>query len=230
MQAIIQTPTPHLKKSIGYYNKLGFTRIENKLNPLFSDGTSLIEINPDRFARAGVKLYQKDWNNDLIAALSKMAKVSTITNGYKLCDPSGTWIYLLNSKQESNIDLKSIQPSTLGNNAGISIETPNINMSIDIWRLVGFTSQQGDAAKGWVSLTNQQKFTISLMNPETCPHLFYNPSLTFFNGENNLKVIEKIRLLKIPITEEITHFNKEGKVDNIIIRDPGGLGFFLFSD
>lgn len=48
--------------------------------------------------------------------------------------------------------------------------------------------------------------------------------------KSNLAIIQKIRDLQIPITEEITHFNKEGIVDNIIIRDPGGLGFFIFND
>lgn len=46
----------------------------------------------------------------------------------------------------------------------------------------------------------------------------------------NLAVIKKIRELNIPIVEEISTFNKEGIVDNIIIRDPGGYGFFIFSD
>jgi hypothetical protein len=68
------------------------------------------------------------------------------------------------------------------------------------------------------------------MKPLTCLHLFFNPSLTYFNGGNNLAVIENIRKLGIPITEEITHFNKDGIVDNIIIRDPGGFGFFVFND
>ena len=45
-----------------------------------------------------------------------------------------------------------------------------------------------------------------------------------------MEIIEKIRELNFPITEEITHFNDQGIVDNIIIRDPGGFGFFLFSD
>ncbi len=54
--------------------------------------------------------------------------------------------------------------------------------------------------------------------------------MTFFNGKDNLNLIAKIREAGIPITEEITHFNKENIVDNIIIRDPGGYGFFIFSD
>jgi hypothetical protein len=69
------------------------------------------------------------------------------------------------------------------------------------------------------------------MKPNICPHLFFNPSMTYFNGkEGNPKVIAKVRELDIPIAEEITHFSKDGSVDNIIIRDPGGYGFFLFND
>jgi len=71
---------------------------------------------------------------------------------------------------------------------------------------------------------------VSFMQPNSCPHLFFNPSMTYFNGKNNLPIIAKIREAGILITEEITHFNQEGIVDNIIIRDPGGYGFFIFSD
>jgi len=71
---------------------------------------------------------------------------------------------------------------------------------------------------------------VSIMKPNMCPHLFFNPSLTYFNGGKNPEIIEAIRKLDIPITEEITYFNKEGLVDNIIIRDPGGYGFFIFND
>jgi hypothetical protein len=68
------------------------------------------------------------------------------------------------------------------------------------------------------------------MAPNACPHLFFNPSLTYFNGKNNLQIIENIRKSGVDITEEITVFNKEGIVDNVILRDNGGLGFFIFSD
>ena len=33
-----------------------------------------------------------------------------------------------------------------------------------------------------------------------------------------------------PITEEITCFNSEGIADNVVLRDPGGTGFFIFND
>ena len=88
----------------------------------------------------------------------------------------------------------------------------------------------GSAEKGWISMTNDNDFSVSLMSPNACPHSFYNPSLTYFNNKNNLSVIQKIRDLGIPIEEEITAFNPDGVADNIILRDAGGYGFFIFND
>ena len=88
----------------------------------------------------------------------------------------------------------------------------------------------GNIEQGWVVFQNEEKATVSFMMPNSCPHLFFNPSLNYFNGKNNLAVIEKIKKAEISFTEEITHFNSNGMVDNVIVRDEGGLGFFVFSD
>ena len=72
--------------------------------------------------------------------------------------------------------------------------------------------------------------SISLLQALQCPHLFFNPSLTYFNGSRNPKIIESIKKQNIEITEEVTEFNSKGEVDNIILRDSGGLGFFVFND
>jgi len=117
-----------------------------------------------------------------------------------------------------------------GQFAGISLETIDINQSIHFWQSIGYTIQSGSRDQGWLTLSNGSGVDISLMKAGSCPHLFFNPSLTYFNGAKNLAIIKQLKTLQVPITEEITHFNKEGIVDNIIIRDPGGLGFFLFND
>ena len=230
MNTIIQTPTPDLKSSMSFYSTLGFIQLPMKAAVMFSDGKCLIEVNSDRFARTGVKLYRENWDETLLKELKNIGNLLKIENGYLLCDASGTWIYLLNDRFDSSFKIDTIGPSVLGNNAGLSIETPDIKRSHALWKLLGFDNETGELDQGWVSLMNEDNITISLMKPNTCPHLFFNPSLTFFNGEENLAIIKRIKELNIPITEEITHFNKEGKVDNIIIRDPGGLGFFLFND
>ena len=229
MNSIIHTPTNNLSESLEFYTKLGFTKLPSTELELVSDGKAVIEINPDRFARAGIKLFNENWES-IVDELEELVTVLRIDNGYLISGPSGVWIYLIESQEELSLDLSTISSSVLGNYAGISLETTSINSSYHMWKLLGFNQKEGDIDQGWITLRNSDGLVISLMKPFTCPHLFFNPSLTYFNGKNNLEIIEQIRSLQITITEEITHFNKEGIVDNIIIRDPGGYGFFLFND
>ena len=229
MKTILQTPTNNLKKSLDFYSKLRFKVISEKDPVIVSDGKIFIEINADRYARAGLKLFSSTWEA-VVNQLKKITTVIEVENGYLLSDPSGTWIYLMETPEILPDTVATAAASVLGNFAGISLETIDIEQSMEIWKLLGFVKSGGDPASGWVSLVNDEHLTISIMKPNSCPHLFFNPSLTYFNGKNNEQVIENIRSLNIPITEEITHFNKEGRVDNIVVRDPGGLGAFIFSD
>jgi len=226
MQTIIQTPTNQLENSLSFYNKLAFKKIAETY---YSDGQVIIEINPDRFARAGVKLIKASWKSE-VAILEKVTQVLPIDKGYLLGDPSGAWIYLIESKDFVQYDISSIEPSVLGNFAGVSLESIDLQKSLEIWQSLGFSKTMGNIDQGWITLENQNGMALSLMKPNACPHLFFNPSLTYFNGKNNPAIIEKIRATNIPIAEEVTAFNKEGIVDNVILRDPGGYGFFIFND
>lgn len=228
MNTIIQTPTNDLAKSVDFYKKLQFTILSEADTVLLTDGNVMIEINPDRFARAGVKLYKDSWAKE-VYNLKNYTTVLKNEQGYLLSDPSGTWIYLLESEAPS-LDHRQAKPSVLGNFAGLSLETVDMQRAVEIWQLLGFPKSMGSMEQGWLSFKNADNVTVSIMKPNACPHLFFNPSLTYFNGKENPDIIQKVRDLSIPISEEITAFNKEGMVDNIIIRDPGGYGFFIFND
>ena len=226
MNLIIQTPTPSIAESIAFYTKCGFVTIFSSNH--FTDGKSIIEINENRFARPGIKLLSASWKN-VAEQLEAFTHVKKIEDGYLLGDGSGTWIYLIETSTFPEIPA-DCSPSLLGNNFGISIETIDIGFAQKIWNLLGFTTTQGSAEQGWISLSDDNGNSLSLMAPNCCPHLFLNPSISYFNGAQNPTIIEKIRSTGISITEEITHFNKEGKVDNIILSDPGNIGFFIFND
>ncbi|MBZ0246004.1 MAG: hypothetical protein K8H85_08660 [Cyclobacteriaceae bacterium] len=229
MQSLVHTPTNDIKNSLEFYQKLEFKVLKDKTRTLVTDGKAVIEINPDRFARAGVKLYKKSWSKE-IALLKKLTTVHKTKEGFLLSDASNVWIYL----QEGELKLKHKPTKTsfsvLGNYAGLSLESLDIERSVAVWKALGFETN-GSPEQGWVACKNDDELVVNVMKPLMCPHLFFNPSLTYFNGkENNPKVIKKIRSLKISITEEITHFNDKGIVDNVIIRDPGGYGSFIFND
>jgi hypothetical protein len=228
MVITLQTPTDKTENSQSFYERLGFKCI-NEENPLvYTDGKAVIEINPDRFARAGIRCYQESWKEE-IERLKEVTTVTAIEGGHVLSDASNVWIYLIEGAPAFAMPPSEASYSVLGNYVGLSLETADFKRSERIYGILGFTLTSGGEEHAWASFSNNE-FTISLMGPMSCPHLFFNPSMTYFNGGKNLPVVEKVRSLGIPIAEEITLFNKEGLVDNIIIRDPGGYGFFVFND
>ena len=196
---------------------------------MVTDGKAVVEINPSRFARPGVKLYATSWQEQ-IKAMPKWTEVIEISDGYLLADPSGVWIYLIVSEKSPAAIPADCPPSILCSYAGVSIESISIAHSVTMWEILGFDVAMGDIEEGWVSLSNKAGDTVSIMKPLVCPHLFRNPSLTYFNGKNNLDVISQIRSSGVAIMEEVTHFNSDGVVDNVVLADPGGIGMFVFSD
>jgi len=228
MNTIIQTPTPDLSKSLNFYKSLNFKTLSTEKQNLVTDGKALIEINKNKFARAGIKIYKDSWQNE-IEPIRKMTKIHTIENGVLFVDPSNCWIYLMEANFEMQFEKEECF-STLGNFAGLSLETSDIQKSIDLYGVLGFEHSMGSVDQGWITLKNKDEFSVSLMKVNSCPHLFFNPSLSYFNGGKNLPIIEKIKEAGIEITEELTLFNETGIVDNVIIRDPGGYGFFVFND
>lgn len=227
MSIVIHTPVNSPEQSYAFYESLGFKQVSDSPR-VYTDGKAIIEVNPDRFARPGMKCFKASWQREA-EQLRTVTNVVAISNGYLFSDPSNVWIYLIEGEPGYDTTTGEKSFSTLGNYAGLSFETTDVQRSQMIYTILGFTRTSGSAEQGWASF-ERNGFTISLMAPLCCPHLFFNPSITYFNGGNNLPVIAKIRELNIPITQEIAHFNKEGIVDNIIIRDPGGYGFFVFND
>ena len=223
----IHTPTPNPDQSIDFYHRLGFRQI-SETPILFTDGIALIEINPDRYARAGVKLYGERWH-DHQALIELLTPVTKTSDGYLFADPSGVYVYWAEETPSIEFTPESQCFSTLGNFAGLSLETSDMQRSAVLYETLGWKVSGGSAEGGYLAL-DLDGFGISLMRPQTCPHLFFNPSMTYFNSGKNPEVIAKLRELDIPLTEEITHFNPEGIVDNVIIRDPGGYGCFVFND
>ena len=227
-QTVIHTPTNNLDESKDFYQRLGFKMLSDNNPTIFTDGKALVEINPDRYARTGVKTYSDNVSEE-VTRLKEITDVIEADDCFIACDPNGVRLYLTNNPFEVEFELKDECFGLTGNYAGLSLEAHNVDQTVKFWEAAGFASEE-DISQGWATYSNDSSLDISLMKPLMCPHLFFNPGMTYFNGGKNLTIIGKLREAGIPFAEEITHFNNDGVVDNVIIRDPGGYGFFIFND
>jgi hypothetical protein len=224
----LQIPTPNLKASIAFYKDLNFETASINEQHYVYDEQLQIEINPNHFIRPGIKMYREQWKGCL-EKLKELVELTPLESGYLASSPSGCWVYLMD-RPSPTLNLNTPNKTILGNYAGVSLESCAFQKSIEFWHILGFKTTAGSINDPWILLSNEENFKISIMKPNMCPHLFFNPSLSFFNGKENEKIISSIRQKNISIAQEITHFNDKGIVDNIILRDPSGLGFFIFND
>lgn len=239
MRVTIHTPTPDLDRSVAFYEKLGFVRssaehVGGEGSVLLTNGAMLVEVNPERTARAGLRLTKPRWADEA-DALSRSATVVTLPSSRLAVDPSGVWVYLTEADgAAAEQPPEGPADCLLGNWAGLTLETVSIQESVDFWEPLGFpvpdSVTKPISEHAYLGGVGPGGFGITWIAPNACPHLFFNPSFTFFNSGKNPEIIAAMREAEIEITEEITVFNKDGLVDNVIIRDPGGYGFFVFND
>ena len=206
MRLIIESPAPNLEKSLSYYKKIGFQCSAWKNGGLCQTKNLTIFLNSDPYSRPCLNLF---------GAQEQSLEVS----------PSGTWIKL--EQATCNI-LPVNKESLLGNYSGVCIETPELEKSFIYWQAKGFMGKL-DEKTNWCSLKNINGDHISLLKMNSCPHLFTNPSRALFNGSKNKSIIEHIKSLHLPIAQEVI-FGRETTADNLILNDPGGVGFFVFND
>lgn len=229
MNTVIHTPARNLQKSLAFYQKLGFQLVPDDQTQFIADSQMLVELNTNHFARPGLKLYKESWMEE-IEKLQSIRKLFFLENGFLINDGNGCWVYLVEAIGPGMSALPVDQKSWLGNFFGLSLEAADMEDSVRFWSILGFSLKQGKIGDSYLVMENSESFPISLMQPLSCPHLFFNPSLTFFNSGKNVEIIQRVREADIPITEEISYFSKGGEVDNIIIRDPAGYGLFVFND
>ncbi len=229
MKIISHLSSPNFDSSRQFYKVFNFKTLhEDELGEYISDGKYIFLINKNRKGRNGLICYVED-----------IEKYTSIYNsiydsehdGTFIQDPNGIRILLKPLDDYPLLDSFDKSLSTFGNPFGMGIETIDIEESIKFWKELGFIPPEGaPISNGYIGLKNQN-FELTLYRYGVCPHSFNNPSYTYFNGkEANPIIIKKIRESGITISEEIDIFNNNNFIDNVIMKDPGGTGFFIFND
>jgi len=222
----ICTPTPDPTRSADFYRRAGFTSVDDDApGDWFTDGAVMVHVDPTRTARVAVVLH-----GDVAVreALAERGRVVEHEGRWLAADPSGVFLWL--DPEPAPAIPEGTGPARVGRYAGLSIEALDPAAVVAFWEAAGWEVANGDAAQGWVLLTRDGCMGISVMGMHACPHLFPNPGLTYFNGGDNPRLIAGLREAGVPIHEEVTVFDDSGEVNNVILVDPGGLGFFMFND
>ncbi len=226
MKTIINTIAVNLDDSLKFYSDLGFDHRLTEDGAYVFDSSVVIFISTKTSHRLGMSLVQSEWSSEL-EVLQRHTDPVAVGNDYLVSDSSGIHIKLMKSHPELP---QSSANSILGNYSGMSLEVIEFNRSKLIWEALGYLQSGGDASQGWIVLSKEDNLTMSLIKAGSCPHIFTNPGLNYFNGSGNLEIINNVRNAGVNIAEEIAAFSKTGEVDNVILQDPAGLTFFLFSD
>ncbi len=226
---LISPASSSIDESAEFYKKLRFQELatDSKLS-LLAEQNMRIELNTNQFLRLGLKLYSEDWEPTL-KALEDVVPILELDDDFAFREPNGLWIYLGTNPQENAFET-SANESILGNFMGISLEVIDFESTYKIFKVIGYEVVMGKMDSGFVVLGHEHLPGISFMKPLTCPHKFINPSLTFFNGKKNKDLIKKVIETGIEPFEIPDAFGQPKEIENIILRDQGGWGIFMFND
>ncbi|MEL6430615.1 MAG: hypothetical protein AAFU73_21060 [Planctomycetota bacterium] len=236
MHATVLTPTPDLEGSLDFYARAGFVRVDGATagvpesgRAALTDGSVTVEIDADRHVRTSLVL-RGEGVRRLVDSLRGTTRMVERDAGFVVADPNGVRVQLRPDDPWTPVAPTETPAARFGAFAGLSIEAFDPEATVSFWKTLGYAVKAGGPDAGWTQLGRDGAIDVSVMGPFTCPHLFFNPGLTYFNSGRNPEIIAELRSAGVPLTEEITVFNERGDVDNVIVRDPGGTGFFVFND
>ena len=224
MTTTLITPTPDAAASERFYTSVGFRPLGEGW---FADVGLTVRVDPIRTARTALVLHGPV-TAELVEALSAFGRVVEQGERRVARDPNGVLLVLDPTDAPAVPD--DLGPSVLGPFVGLSIESVDPVRTTAFWEAAGWSRTKGDPGQGWVTLEREGCIGLSVLGFGMCPHLFPNPGLTYFNHGQNPAVIAELRKRGVPFAEEITVFNEQGEVDNVILCDPGGTGFLVFND
>lgn len=220
----VTTPAPRPAESLSALARLGFEPVDGSAG-LLSDGAAALAMDGAPAGRLGLRVWRSALAEGAEPWIERQGPVA-FEGGRLLQAPSGARVEVLDGDPPA-LEL-SDRGRVLGGFAGVSLESPSLARSLEFWgALLGASLSAGGAEQGWVTARVEGGPDLSFMAPFACPHSFVNPSLTYFNGGRNAEVIADLERRGAPVFEVV---GGDDPAENVILREPGGVGFFVFND
>ena len=184
------TCTPDVEDTRRFYNRLQFDEFIDPAggNVCFTDGRVIIEVAPERTARITLVV---PVNLETFTDL-RPRSADGDDDALLLCDPNGVRVRPLVHAPDS--EAGDGTPSMLGTGFhGFSIEAVDPAATIEFWKTLGLEPISGDLNQGYVTMSAEGAPTVTILKAGSCPHLFFNPGLNYFNSGRNPEVIAAVR-------------------------------------
>lgn len=210
-----------LLKKIGF-KTIGKDILEQKL---LSDGTVIIRLDQEQAFGPGLLYYSGDPDHGLpFSDVIPSAPDDEMTMEW--VDPNGVSVAVAGAPVSGIPAMISVENPAFGEFYEVSIMTKDFNESYHWWLEAGFELTYGNPATDNFLTMSDGLINIGLYRPGSCPHIFNNPAITYFDAHMKEKlVIAKSK--GIDFAQEIP--NREGNITDGIVETEEGYHVFLFS-
>jgi hypothetical protein len=202
---------------------LGFRIIlSDRDSALLTDGTLYFDVRRSEHSATALSYIGDDIVNKIEMAENLELHVTEKSRHHAIIrEPNGLNILLIDEKIIPLKEFSRRPISLCGTFYEVSLETDNIERSIQWWHNVGFkvTAKK----ETWCTL-DDGNINIGLYQRGTCLHKFKNPSLTYFEADMKERIAE-LKKRNIQLVQDEEDIGMKG---HAIAETPDGQYFFLF--
>lgn len=233
----IAITTQHLDRSVEFYERLGYQKLSDPSlaasDTLLTDGLIRLRLRQgstwkanliyyaesvkeqaEQLGKLGVKIEEKSEAGDV-----QMPAVS-------FTDPNGLEVTLV-QLEKSRLVLPPGEPASKAGKFGeLSIETEDLERSLDFWMKLGFepTQYMPDPPDTWGSVADGL-LMLGFYKKGHLPHIISTPTITYFE-EDMPERIRKLKTEGMAFVQEMP--GADGETGHAIAQAPEGQLIFLF--
>ncbi|MEZ4829699.1 MAG: hypothetical protein R3C61_25955 [Bacteroidia bacterium] len=222
----INLPVFFLSKTPRLLENLGFVPLGKDLlgQTLLSDGEVMIRLDAESEYGAGILYFSENMPSMPLGQMASDEAEADWAREWK--SPEGVSLSMLYATADTVPDYSPAGELPYGKFYEVSLMTTDFSDSLVWWMKAGFELTYGDPETGSFVTLSDGKIRVGLYKPGSCPHIFNNPAVTYFDPSMKEK-IAKAREAGILFAQEIP--DKTGEVVDAIIETEEGWHIFLFT-
>jgi catechol 2,3-dioxygenase-like lactoylglutathione lyase family enzyme len=227
---------PNVKQSLRFYEQLGYQKVSESDSPaphaMLTDGTIRLSLREGSEWKTTLTYYVENLAERVAAFEQRGVKFDNKSEtdgkvaGATLTDPNGLEVNLVEAAPAEIYQPPGAPISAAGQFGELSIETEDIQGSLDFWMRLGFepTQYMPNPPVSWGSIADGL-LMLGIYGKGHCPHIIRTPSITYFEAD----MAERIRNLKqegMTFLQELPGEN--GETGHAVAEAPEGQLLFLF--